>query len=80
MRSREMISHLKEHTSKVTKVKLIGENEAAVLSSSKDRARTFFLLNCLEILGNSCLLIFSTVLGFEDGKAHKCAYLENGWH
>lgn len=27
MRSREMISHLKEHTSKVTKVKLHGKNE-----------------------------------------------------
>lgn len=25
MRSREMLSHLKEHTSKVTKVKLLGE-------------------------------------------------------
>ncbi|KAL4432056.1 hypothetical protein ABPG74_017792 [Tetrahymena malaccensis] len=38
MRSREMLSHLKEHTSKVTKVKLLGENESQVVSSSKDRA------------------------------------------
>lgn len=38
MRSREMISHLKEHTSKVTKVKLLGKNDGQVLSASKDRA------------------------------------------
>jgi WD40 repeat protein len=36
MRSREMVSHLKEHTHKVTKVKLIGD-ETHLLSSSKDR-------------------------------------------
>lgn len=37
MKSREMVSHLKEHTSRVTKVGLIGD-EMHVISSSKDRA------------------------------------------
>lgn len=37
MKSREMVSHLKEHTSRVTKVRLIGD-EMHVISSSKDRA------------------------------------------
>lgn len=37
MKSREMVSHLKEHTSRVTKVRLVGD-EMHVVSSSKDRA------------------------------------------
>lgn len=37
MRSREMVSHLKEHTQRVSKVKLTPD-EMHVLSSSKDRA------------------------------------------
>lgn len=37
MKSREMISHLKEHTNKVTKVQLISE-DLFLLSSSRDRA------------------------------------------
>ena len=37
MRSREMVSHLKEHTHRVTKVKLTTD-EMHVISSSKDRA------------------------------------------
>lgn len=37
MKSREMISHLKEHTNKVTKVQLIGD-DLHLLSSSRDRA------------------------------------------
>ena len=37
MKSREMISHLKEHTNKVTKVQLIGD-DLFLLSSSRDRA------------------------------------------
>ncbi|CAD8189831.1 unnamed protein product [Paramecium octaurelia] len=37
MRTREMVSHLKEHTHKVTKVKLIA-NETQLLTSSRDRA------------------------------------------
>jgi hypothetical protein len=70
-----MISHLKEHTSKVTKVKLIGDNEAAVLSSSKDRARTLFLDYHYQIINHFCR---SSLLGFKDGKAHQCAYLAHG--
>lgn len=37
MKSREMISHLKEHSNKVTKVQLIGD-DLHLLSSSRDRA------------------------------------------
>ena len=37
MRSREMVSHLKEHTHRVTKLKLC-RNEMQLLSCSKDRA------------------------------------------
>ena len=37
MKSREMISHLKEHTNKVTKVQLISD-DMFLLSSSRDRA------------------------------------------
>lgn len=36
-KSREMISHLKEHTNKVTQTKLI-EQDTHLLSSSRDRA------------------------------------------
>ncbi|KRX10889.1 WD40-repeat-containing domain [Pseudocohnilembus persalinus] len=37
MKSREMVSHLKEHTSKVTKVRLT-KDEMHIISASKDRA------------------------------------------
>ncbi|EGR30971.1 WD40 repeat protein [Ichthyophthirius multifiliis] len=50
MRSREMISHLKEHTHKVSKVKLIGDQDAHVLSSSKDRACKFIYYSFLIFL------------------------------
>ena len=37
MKSREMVSNLKEHTQKVTKIKFV-DNDTKLISSSRDRA------------------------------------------
>jgi WD40 repeat protein len=37
MRTREMVSHLKEHTHRVTNVQLVG-NETQLITGSRDRA------------------------------------------
>jgi len=74
MRSRTMVSHLKEHTGKVTMVKLIGD-EMHLLSSSKDRALLGWDLklekrvsahiqriggiNCFDVVPGTCTVIAS---------------------
>lgn len=45
-----MVSHLKEHTSRVTKVRLIGD-EMHVVSSSKDRALLLWDLKIEKRIG-----------------------------
>ena len=44
MKSREMVSNLKEHTQKVTKIQFL-DNDTKLISSSRDRA----LLRSLKI-------------------------------
>ena len=43
MRSKQLVAHLKEHTQKVTKIKLCGKEDEKLISSSKDRSCKLFI-------------------------------------